>query len=230
MKTLVKVQPVLNQNRALKQSLEETKELIETLENAKLLLGKEKTFLEKEVDSLRGKVRESQEAVKNGAAIIAEQDCQIKKVKTENHSLRQEKETLQTNLQKAESNYLDYYRAYEIISSDCASLGKQLSEIQSNGGSSREDLTRQVKSLRKELLSKEQQYAEKMTLKIQEVQELQQATKNTECVVCMDGTRNMTLQPCNHLCLCEGCAAEKDIPTCPICRTRIEGKIRIFLA
>jgi hypothetical protein len=38
-----------------------------------------------------------------------------------------------------------------------------------------------------------------------------------QCVVCLDNKKCMTLNPCQHLCVCFGCS--KKIGNCPVCRT-----------
>lgn len=45
------------------------------------------------------------------------------------------------------------------------------------------------------------------------------------CVVCLDKQKTILLQPCNHLCLCENC--EATMTTCPLCRQRIERKVKV---
>jgi len=273
-KTLAKFDAATNENKALKRSLEELKRLNGTLELSKSALRKENEVLAEEVDGLKEEVRKS---VKNGNASAAEKDCQIKRVNEENQSMQQivnslnqqiaclqeqnhslglEKETLQADLRKAQSDSLDYYRAFEIISSDCTSLEQQLStssKLQTECEKLREDLHKvqqsanqysrdnstlcvqllelreardqQVKSLREELLSREQQGAgEIRTLR----QELQQTHKSAECVVCLEGVTTVLLQPCRHLCLCKKCAKQTRTE-CPICRTPITSKTRVFL-
>ena len=46
------------------------------------------------------------------------------------------------------------------------------------------------------------------------------------CVVCLDKPRTIVLRPCNHMCLCEDCA--ELCPTCPIDRTPVTARDRIF--
>ena len=45
------------------------------------------------------------------------------------------------------------------------------------------------------------------------------------CVVCLDKQKTILLQPCNHLCLCENC--EEMMTKCPLCRERIETKVKV---
>ena len=45
------------------------------------------------------------------------------------------------------------------------------------------------------------------------------------CVVCLDKQKTILLQPCNHLCLCENC--EEMMTKCPLCRERIERKVKV---
>ncbi|KAG1672360.1 hypothetical protein FOA52_010978 [Chlamydomonas sp. UWO 241] len=54
---------------------------------------------------------------------------------------------------------------------------------------------------------------------------LQQLDDGTMCVVCMDVARSVTLMPCGHRVLCEGCCSSVHVSNgeCPMCRTPIEG-------
>ncbi|XP_052238237.1 baculoviral IAP repeat-containing protein 7-B-like isoform X2 [Dreissena polymorpha] len=48
------------------------------------------------------------------------------------------------------------------------------------------------------------------------------------CKVCMDKEVCVTLLPCRHLATCEECA--KSIRDCPICRSDVESKVKVFWA
>jgi len=48
-----------------------------------------------------------------------------------------------------------------------------------------------------------------------------------ECVVCMDGTCEVILVPCGHMCCCIKCV--EMVTTCPMCRGVIEKKVRVIL-
>lgn len=50
-------------------------------------------------------------------------------------------------------------------------------------------------------------------------------SSENECVICY-GLKDTVLVPCGHHCLCEGCAS--NILDCPICRTKIMVRQRIF--
>jgi Zinc finger, C3HC4 type (RING finger) len=52
-------------------------------------------------------------------------------------------------------------------------------------------------------------------------------TEETTCVVCMENKREIALTPCNHLCLCAGCA-NKIEKHCPLCNTAFVSKMKIF--
>ncbi|KAH8078090.1 hypothetical protein JL720_9763 [Aureococcus anophagefferens] len=52
-----------------------------------------------------------------------------------------------------------------------------------------------------------------------------QATDLTECVVCLEDSRQVAFS-CGHLCVCEACAA--DIAECPLCRSPVRTKRRIY--
>lgn len=51
------------------------------------------------------------------------------------------------------------------------------------------------------------------------------------CLLCIDAQSTMAMQPCGHLCLCEGCAAAVCNATprrCPLCRGEVERAQRIY--
>jgi hypothetical protein len=59
------------------------------------------------------------------------------------------------------------------------------------------------------------------------------ATTTTEindytCVICWTNPRIMVFTPCNHLCSCESCGRHSSITDCPICRTPIDSRMRIY--
>lgn len=47
------------------------------------------------------------------------------------------------------------------------------------------------------------------------------------CVICMARSFTHALIPCGHYCLCETCAMVP-MDTCPLCRTDIQGTLRIY--
>ncbi|NWQ85334.1 LRSM1 ligase, partial [Burhinus bistriatus] len=50
--------------------------------------------------------------------------------------------------------------------------------------------------------------------------------KKSECVVCMEQETQMIFLPCGHVCCCQTCCEQ--LHTCPLCRTDITQRIRIF--
>lgn len=48
------------------------------------------------------------------------------------------------------------------------------------------------------------------------------------CVVCLSDRKNVVLQPCNHLTMCENCF-HKCSSTCPQCRCRVERHLVIYM-
>ena len=46
------------------------------------------------------------------------------------------------------------------------------------------------------------------------------------CVVCLDGTKEILLKPCNHYCLCHNCSQK--LRKCPVCKRRIQTTEKIF--
>lgn len=53
-----------------------------------------------------------------------------------------------------------------------------------------------------------------------------EAQNADECAICFDGEREIALQPCGHKCLCTNCSEGLEI--CPICRTKIQGTLKVF--
>ena len=57
--------------------------------------------------------------------------------------------------------------------------------------------------------------------------------KGSECVICLTESCNTAVLPCNHLCLCQDCAAKlsadpsSERRRCPICRTDLESLLLI---
>lgn len=47
------------------------------------------------------------------------------------------------------------------------------------------------------------------------------------CTVCLDQPKEMLFRPCGHVATCQQCA--ESLSTCPLCRARIDEKIRTYL-
>ena len=60
------------------------------------------------------------------------------------------------------------------------------------------------------------------------------ASPPMQCVVCVDAPADHLVLPCGHQCGCAACLEEirgsgaRDTAVCPICRSRIEGLVRVF--
>ena len=53
--------------------------------------------------------------------------------------------------------------------------------------------------------------------------------ESTTCVVCQVKEREISITPCNHLCVCTGCANfDKFNGKCPICRQPVTGMLRMY--
>ena len=48
--------------------------------------------------------------------------------------------------------------------------------------------------------------------------------KEKTCVTCLDNSSNILFTGCGHICMCNDCNELHPIKTCPICRTKINGK------
>eukprot|EP01102_Stenamoeba_stenopodia_P011585 TRINITY_DN3577_c0_g1_i1.p1 TRINITY_DN3577_c0_g1~~TRINITY_DN3577_c0_g1_i1.p1 ORF type:complete len:360 (-),score=56.44 TRINITY_DN3577_c0_g1_i1:125-1204(-) len=55
------------------------------------------------------------------------------------------------------------------------------------------------------------------------------ADSGRECVICMSDPRDITVWPCNHLCLCSACAELFRFQTdkCPICRSSVKALLKM---
>ena len=54
------------------------------------------------------------------------------------------------------------------------------------------------------------------------------------CVICQDNVKNILLMPCRHVCMCRQCLREirqgrLGLLQCPLCRTRIESSLEVFV-
>jgi hypothetical protein len=47
------------------------------------------------------------------------------------------------------------------------------------------------------------------------------------CVICLERPKNVLLQPCRHLCVCQACSPT--IAECPLCRTNIDSRIHAYV-
>ncbi|CAF4782461.1 unnamed protein product [Pieris macdunnoughi] len=50
-----------------------------------------------------------------------------------------------------------------------------------------------------------------------------------ECVICMECKSQVVFVPCGHMCCCQSCS-QKDITSCPMCRSNIERIIKVLIA
>ncbi len=49
------------------------------------------------------------------------------------------------------------------------------------------------------------------------------------CSVCWVNDLDTMISPCNHVCLCQGCAAKVE-EDCPICKGPIEERITVYIS
>lgn len=90
-------------------------------------------------------------------------------------------------------------------------------------------LNRQKEKLEKQL-NKEKEHSKHLSELFRN--QLQLAKQSSTCCVCHDKEKNILLQPCNHVSLCEQCLEEvlghRD-KVCPLCRVKIKEHIKVFL-
>ncbi|KAI5642541.1 leucine rich repeat domain-containing protein [Phthorimaea operculella] len=51
----------------------------------------------------------------------------------------------------------------------------------------------------------------------------------SECVICMDSKCEVVFVPCGHMCCCQPCA-NKEVEDCPMCRSKIDRKMKVIVA
>jgi hypothetical protein len=50
---------------------------------------------------------------------------------------------------------------------------------------------------------------------------------STQCIICLDNIKEIMIEPCNHLCMCEKCA-KKVTKECPMCQGKIAHKKKVY--
>jgi hypothetical protein len=84
--------------------------------------------------------------------------------------------------------------------------------------------------LQNELLVPE---AEKSNIEIldpaqNKVDEKSSSSGDNLCRICLDKERNILFKPCHHILTCADCS--RTVRECPLCRKKIEKRVRIYLA
>jgi hypothetical protein len=75
-------------------------------------------------------------------------------------------------------------------------------------------------------LKQELDLVQKTVIKLKLLQENQK--KSNECVVCYDRESNVILIPCGHLALCEECSKVSSVSKCPVCRSNIQQRVKVY--
>jgi len=155
---------------------------------------------------------------------------------------------LMTKLMNSNNECFDNMKQ-EIINKDNV-IGKLKKEIKQKDGElyqchirtlSQDEIVNEKKSLKKfhkHLIKKEKQLKKRVYEYNQKEIELKQIEdelkqredqlkQEDECVICMDGSRQIACVPCGHRCLCPQCASGIN-GECPICRVNVECTIRIY--
>ena len=52
---------------------------------------------------------------------------------------------------------------------------------------------------------------------------------DASCRVCFEKTRELCLQPCNHVVVCEQCWARQRGRQCPVCRVFVHSSVRVYM-
>ena len=57
-----------------------------------------------------------------------------------------------------------------------------------------------------------------------------QAQESQDCCVCLAERKSVVLLPCRHMCVCEACGLDDEslLDKCPMCRTNITHRFRVF--
>jgi hypothetical protein len=55
-----------------------------------------------------------------------------------------------------------------------------------------------------------------------------QSTNVADCCICLSTLSNTAFMKCGHMVTCNACAANRDLKICPVCRSNIESKVRIY--
>ena len=55
-------------------------------------------------------------------------------------------------------------------------------------------------------------------------------TIKTLCIACQTNTIAVALYPCGHACMCNDCCEKYKKDTCPLCRTNIENRHKLYIS
>lgn len=78
-----------------------------------------------------------------------------------------------------------------------------------------------------QLLSAEKQLLKALSILHEVKADSQARGEGSLCVICEERKLAVLLRPCNHVCTCEHCATA--LQSCPICRTKIASREKIFI-
>jgi len=53
-------------------------------------------------------------------------------------------------------------------------------------------------------------------------------TRRDECVVCLKSGKDLLFMPCAHLACCSACGNKAAMTNCPVCRVKIDKKIKVY--
>jgi len=67
-------------------------------------------------------------------------------------------------------------------------------------------------------------FKNKLTLELQKKEKME--ISQNFCVVCLEKEKDVLLQPCNHVCVCNDCV--RKLESCPMCRTHVTSHTKVF--
>jgi len=93
-------------------------------------------------------------------------------------------------------------------------------------------IIREAKERRAEATGRSRRRSSSMTDSPRALRQMvEEYRERMSCKVCLDSNAEVKvmIRPCGHLCLCETCSEMVGGSTCPMCRTPIEEKFKVFM-
>ena len=96
-------------------------------------------------------------------------------------------------------------------------------EVREMGDGKLEELER-INEINHQTIQQEKKRREEERNKTQE-----QENNKKRCVICLEAPPSLLFFPCRHVVCCEDCGVLAEIRDCPICRKKIDDKMKIFM-